>query len=87
VKRVHWIALAILVAASIVAGFLGHHEPGHGHWWDAIPGFYALYGFAGSALLIFLSRMAGRKFLEREEDYYESSDEVVHEEEEEEEEV
>lgn len=71
-KRWHWITLAILFAASVVAGFLGHYEPGHGHWWDAIPAFYAIYGLAGSAALIYLSWLLGKKVLQRGEDYYEA---------------
>jgi len=70
VKQWHWITLAILVVISMVAGLLGHHEPGQGHWWDAIPGFYAVYGFAGSCAVIYLARLLGRWFLQRDEDYY-----------------
>ena len=74
-KQWHWITLALLVAVSIIAGLLGHHEPGHGHWWDAIPGFYAFYGIAGSCAIIYLSWLLGRKMLHRDEDYYHLDDE------------
>ena len=69
-RQWHWITMALLVVVSIIAGLLGHHEPGHGHWWDAIPGFYAFYGIAGSCAIIYLSWLLGRKLLQRDEDYY-----------------
>ena len=68
-KQWHWITLAILVVTSMVAG-LGHQEPDHGHWWDAIPGFYAVYSIAGSCAVIYLARLLGRWLLQRDEDYY-----------------
>ncbi len=66
--------LGILVVVSIVAG-LGYHEPGLRHWWDAIPGFYAGYGIAGSCAVIYLAWLLGRWLLQRDEDYYDSVDE------------
>ena len=63
-------ALVVLTAGTLLAGFLHHPEHGHGHWWDSIPGFFIVFGFAGCALLIFLSKALGKAFLNKNEDYY-----------------
>ena len=68
-----WIiaALTVLAADTLLAGFLHHGGHGHGHWWDSIPGFFIVFGFAGCALLIFFSKSLGKVFLLKKEDYYE----------------
>jgi hypothetical protein len=35
-----------------------------------IPGFYALFGFAGAALLVFGAKLLGKLLVEKDEDYY-----------------
>jgi len=35
-----------------------------------VPGFYSLFGFAGAALLLFVAKLLGKLFLEKDEDYY-----------------
>ena len=39
------------------------------HDWEALPGFYALYGFVGCAALVLIAKQM-RKLLMRKEDYY-----------------
>ena len=39
------------------------------HAWEALPGFYAIYGFIGCALLVLIAKKM-RKPLMRKEDYY-----------------
>jgi hypothetical protein len=36
-KKIHWIILAAITAASLIGQFFADHH----HWWDVIPGFYA----------------------------------------------
>ena len=43
------------------------------HALEAIPGFYAIYGFAGCALLVLVAKEM-RKFLMRDEEYYDRHD-------------
>ncbi len=37
---------------------------------ERIPAFYALYGFLGCALIVAISKIAGKVFLQKREDYY-----------------
>lgn len=39
------------------------------HYWENLPGFYALYGFVGCVLLVLVAKVL-RKFLMRNENYY-----------------
>jgi hypothetical protein len=68
-KRWHWIALAIITAASMVIEFF-FIETKHGHWWDIIPGFYMIFGFIGCAVIIFASKAYGKMLVQKEEKYY-----------------
>jgi hypothetical protein len=64
--RWRWLALALVVAVSLVAQQL--FEP---HYlWERLPGFYALYGFAGCTAIIFLSKWYGKLLVQRKEEYY-----------------
>jgi hypothetical protein len=65
-KTIHWIILALITVGSLI----GQHFADHHHWWDAIPGFYALYGFVGCILIVVISKWFGKKIVFREEDYY-----------------
>ena len=66
-KKIHWVTLAVITAASIIGQYLA--EDFH-HWWDMIPGFYAVYGFVGCILIIKVSKWFGRKIVFRDEDHY-----------------
>ncbi|HDQ39668.1 MAG TPA: hypothetical protein ENN39_01365 [Desulfonatronum sp.] len=66
-KKVHWIILAVITAVSLIAQYsTGEHH----HWWDLIPGFYAIYGFVGCILIVKISKWYGKKIVFRGEDYY-----------------
>ena len=67
-KPLRWIAVAALVAASLVAERLAHHE--HEYWFTGIPAFFVLYGFVGCVAIIFLSKWYGKYGVQRGEDYY-----------------
>ncbi len=70
-KRWHWIALGLLAVASFVTELLTPHDPAHAaHWWNTIPGFYALFGFIGCVAIIVLSKWIGMLLLQRREEYY-----------------
>jgi hypothetical protein len=38
-------------------------------WWEGLPGFYAIYGFAACVFLVLAAKQL-RKLLKRDEDYY-----------------
>jgi hypothetical protein len=68
-KRWHWITLGVLTLVSIALQMFGPENP-HAHVWDAIPGFYAVYGFTGCVVIIFVSKALGKGWLQKREDYY-----------------
>ena len=65
-KRLFFIVLAL----TVVADFLVHREHAE-HFWEAMPGWGAFYGFIACFLIIFVSKFLGHqcKFMRR-EDYY-----------------
>jgi hypothetical protein len=68
-KTIHWALLAGLTALSVAVQVLGPHAA-HPHWWDALPGSYALFGFLGCAAIVYVSKWIGKLFVLRREDYY-----------------
>lgn len=64
------VTVCLIGIASFIAefGFLSHAS--HGHWWDHIPGFYAIFGLLGSLAMILISQGLGNRFIQKEEDYY-----------------
>jgi hypothetical protein len=68
-KRHHWISLIALLSGTLILDRLGP-APAHPHAWDALPLFYAAYGFLGCVLIIGISKALGKTWLQRREDYY-----------------
>jgi hypothetical protein len=68
VSRTIIIGLA-LVIVSLALDVLLLREQGVGTW-KYFPGFYALFGLIGAAVVIAVSRLLGRYLLERNEEYY-----------------
>jgi membrane protease YdiL (CAAX protease family) len=66
VKRVIY-ALYTACAVSVIAEFFIH--PHVVHPWEALFGFYAIYGFVACVLLVLIAKEL-RKVLMRREDYY-----------------
>ncbi len=63
-KRIFYASLAIVVLADF---FIDREIE---FFWDAIPGFNALYGFVSCVLIIIVSKTIGHKWLMKKEDYY-----------------
>ena len=61
--RVLYAACALLFGVEFL-----YHRHGQ-HAWDALPGFYAAWGFAGCVLLVLIAKLL-RRVLKRPEDYY-----------------
>ncbi len=57
----------VLCALLVVADFIVHRHIYHD--WENIPAFYAIYGFVGCSVLVFVAK-AMRKVIMRGEDYY-----------------
>lgn len=64
-RRWHWFALAIVLAASMVIAYWD--DPHH------FPAFYAVFGFVAAVLLLVLAKVIGKKMLMRKEGYYDES--------------
>jgi hypothetical protein len=70
-KKMSWIALALLILVSIIVEFTMHHDPAHGnHWWSSIPIFWILFGFIGCLALILLAKILLAPIVYKKEDYY-----------------
>lgn len=66
-KRLRWSALVIVVGLCVIADLLVSHE---GAAWYLVPGFYSIFGFAGTLLITYFAKSVGRIFLQKKEDYY-----------------
>lgn len=67
-KRVLWILLGLTLVASVVADFVGPSKE-VSHVWD-YKAFFALYGFLGCVVIVYVSKWLGKHWLQRPEDYY-----------------
>lgn len=68
-KTWHWILLGILTLISLILEFtmLSDYDS---HWWNAVPGFYILWGSVSCIVAIYASKWMGKLFLYRDETYY-----------------
>lgn len=67
---IRWRLLIIILIVIIIADFVVDRPYIH-NFWDAIPGWGALFGFFSCALIIFVSKFIGKKGgLMKKEDYY-----------------
>jgi hypothetical protein len=62
------VAGAAIVLVILSALFGRTHHPHF--FWDYIPGFFALFGYAGGWLLVAGAKTLGKRWVERGEDYY-----------------
>jgi len=69
-----WIVLGVITLISVFVAMNMPPDPAHDYWWERIPVFYILYGFAGCVLIILFSKVVGKLFLQRKEDYYDDVD-------------
>ncbi|MBI2866392.1 MAG: hypothetical protein HYX99_03415 [Chloroflexi bacterium] len=65
--------MLVLVMATLgisVWGDLLARAGEYGEWWYPIPGFFALLGLLGCVAIVVVSKLLGRYWLQRREDYY-----------------
>ncbi len=67
-----WALLGIVAVISLLGGLLTPQDPAHDTWWNSIPAFFALFGFIGCVVIIFLAKTLGKLFLRQGEDYYDA---------------
>ena len=71
IKRLFYVGLALVVLAEIALPFFLHDE--HHHFsFESWPAFGSLYGLLSCAAIIVLSKLIGKVWLMRREDYYDS---------------
>lgn len=69
-KKIRFRLLLGVMALVVIADFLveRHHSE---HFWDAIPGWGALFGFISCTVIIFVSKFLGHQGgIMKEEDFY-----------------
>lgn len=68
-KTWHWIILGILFVISLVMEFtlLAEYES---HWWNAIPAFYAIFGFICCIAIIYVAKFVAKNIVNRDIHYY-----------------
>ena len=57
----------VICVLLVIADFIVHRHIYHN--WENVPAFYAIYGFVGCSILVFIAKWM-RTFLMRGEDYY-----------------
>ena len=58
---------ALLISIVIEILFAGHKAY---FWWHGIIGFNIVYGFLGCIVIVSISKLLGKAFIQRDEDYY-----------------
>lgn len=69
-RILRWRLLLVVLGIIVVADFLvtRHHSE---NFWDAIPGWGAIFGFVSCTVIIFVSKFIGHKGgIMKDEDYY-----------------
>lgn len=65
-----WLAAAAVLAGSVVLE-IAFHDAGHSlYWWHDVPGFDFVYGLAGCAAIVVISKAIGSAWLQRPETYF-----------------
>lgn len=68
-KKIHWIILGALFVVTL--GFEFTVLAGYdSHWWNAIPAFYALFGFVSCVAIVYVAKFIAKKIVNREITYY-----------------
>ncbi|MDD2373475.1 MAG: hypothetical protein WC109_06140 [Syntrophomonadaceae bacterium] len=66
-KKTRWILIAILIGLVLIDPFMEKHPV---FAVEKLPAFYAIYGFLSCALIVAVSKIIGKLWLQKREDYY-----------------
>jgi len=69
IKRWFYAGLAVVALAEIVLARIFHHGESH-FWFEDFPAWGSLYGFISCVAIIVVSKLIGKLWLMRREDYY-----------------
>ena len=67
-KRLRTVMIVGIMLTCIL-GFLFPNKHPH-FWWQKIPVYDALFGFAGCIMIIFFSKWIGHRWIMKDKDYY-----------------
>lgn len=67
--KMYYLVLIIVIAIEVVLKMIEHHTPHF--FWETIPGFHAIFGFAGCIVLVYASKGLGHRILMKDPEYYE----------------
>jgi hypothetical protein len=70
-KRWFYVALAALAFGEVAVPGLLHGEPAH-FWFEDLPAWGSIYGLISCIVIIVLSKLLGKLWLTRSENYYDS---------------
>lgn len=70
-KRGFYAFLIVLAATEALAPWVLYHEEGH-FWFEDLPAWGSIYGFFSCAAIIIVSKLIGKLWLMRSENYYDS---------------
>ncbi len=71
IKRWFYVGLGVVAVVEIVAPLV-FHGAHHHFWFEGFPAWGSLYGFASCVVIIVVSKLLGKVWLMRREDYYDS---------------
>ncbi|WP_035243863.1 hypothetical protein [Desulfonatronovibrio hydrogenovorans] len=71
-KTIHWITLIAVLVMTLVAQILTDPY----YWWERILGFFAIFGFVGCLLLMFVAKLLGHVMVSHKPDYYKEETDV-----------
>jgi hypothetical protein len=71
IKRVFYASLVVLALTEAIAPHLLYHEPAHFAFEDW-PAFGSIYGLVSCVAIILVSKLLGKLWLMRPDDYYDS---------------
>lgn len=68
-KNWHWIILGILFLITLILEFtyLADYDS---HWWNSVPAFYALFGFIGTVVIVYVAKFIAKNIVNRDINYY-----------------
>ena len=71
IKRLFYVGLALVAVAELVLPFFFHDQ--HHHFsFESWPAFGSLYGLVSCVVIVVVSKILGKVWLVRREDYYDS---------------
>ena len=73
-NRQLWITTGVILAVSIAFELVFRDTSHAEFFWQAIPGFDFVYGFASCWLIVVGSKWLGKVFIQRDEGYYGEDD-------------